>query len=152
MADRGGTATTVCMVTSITAALAQSAGCFCQPKVSTLSFTVTTHITRLTCRCCTCLARQGINLCQLLQMHRLVAEVANDKATLASQVKIFLTLGCSERKVCMHRYVHASAYGGMLKTSLNNVVWGFAFINHSHSAQVREGQCPWEVTQGKKAM
>lgn len=68
-------------------------------------------------------------------MNRLVADAVNDKATLASQVKIFLTLVCSERNVCMHRYVHASAYGGMVKTSLSNVVWGFAFINCGHSVQ-----------------
>lgn len=47
-------------------------------------------------------------------------------------------------------YVHGSACGGMAKTSLGNVVSGFAFI--MTAVQIRKGQCPWEVTRGKRAV
>lgn len=36
-------------------------------------------------------------------------------------------------------YVRASAYGGMAKTSLSNLVWGFAFITAAIQSRLDRG-------------
>lgn len=109
---QGSAATAVCIVTSTTALpCTAAAGGFCQPRAAAPSFTGATHIPGLTQRCCNCLVGRGISPHPLLQIYCLVAELEhcfscfnNDKATLASQIKVSPTSSSSERNVCMHRY------------------------------------------------
>lgn len=126
------------------------ASSFHQLRMAVPSFTRATHIPGVICRCSSCLAGQGISPYQLLQICCLAAELQrcfscfnNEKVTLASHIKASLTSSGSERNVCIHRYVHAC--GGKAKTSLLCGL-GLCFYNHSHSVQIRDGQCPWEVT------
>lgn len=126
------------------------ASSFHQLGIAAPSFTRATHIPGEMCRCSNCLAGQRISPHQLLQIHCLAAELQhsfscfnNEKVTLASQIKASPILSGSERNVCIRRYVHA--YGGMVKISLLRGL-GLCFYYHSHSVQIRDGQCPWEVT------
>lgn len=86
-------------------------GCVHQPGVAAPSFTGAAHNAELNMQALQLIGGAGISPHQLLQTHCLAAEPQhyfsccnNDKATLASQIKVSPASGGSETNVCMHRY------------------------------------------------